>query len=94
MSDKVHRKLRLDVVETRQACNVSFLHEKTVHKIDRGEPVRTVTLYRFKAALQVLGWEHRFPELFQSPLGGAADADPTVVLEPEDAEEEAPAVAS
>jgi hypothetical protein len=71
------------------------LHQKTVNKIDRGEPVRTLTLYRFKAAIQQLGWESRFPELFGKALGGAANPEPTMVLEPEDVEAaETPAVAS
>jgi hypothetical protein len=76
---------RLSSTEKHLVCGTGALAYGTLMRFLRGDTVRPVVIYRLKAALEALKLEHRFPELYERPLGGAADPDPRKVLEPEDA---------
>jgi hypothetical protein len=73
--------------ERHQICATGALCDQTLRRVLRGEPVRPIVMYRFRAALVQLGLHERFPELLapSAALGGAADPDPRQVLEPADA---------
>jgi hypothetical protein len=65
----------------------------TSHQVGQWSPVKPPYLDQIHAAGDMqLKLNDRFPELFTRPLGGADD-DRSGVLEPEDAEQEPPAVA-
>jgi hypothetical protein len=85
---------RLDPVEKRQVLATGALADRTLANFlvayETGEwrtKMRPIVLYRLKAALFSLKLDDRFPELFRTALGGAAEPNPREILEPADVEE-------
>jgi hypothetical protein len=72
-------------LERHQICATGLIGDAALRKYLRNDPnVRALTKHRLRAAVEQLGLQAKFPGLFDSQLGAAADPNRGEVVDEEE----------